>query len=141
MFVNTGRFPRSQFIQRLRVETNDPDHRQETLMCNGRFLEAMHIEPAEANFARIRPTQATLTRTLTIRRGDAGPITPQLQPIRDPGLHAQLCEIEPGEHYELEVSLSPPWKQGRIRQLLRFETGVEEEPVMDIWVKGHVTPE
>jgi len=121
------------------VETNDADHVKETLTCRGRFLEGVHAEPADAYFGRINASAATMSRTITLTRGDAGSIAPKLIPLEVPGLYAQLCEIEPGELYELEVSLSPPWKGGRIQQKLQLETGVEETPVMDVWVRGQVT--
>lgn len=101
----------------------------------------MHIDPVDASFGRIKASDATHNRTLTITPGDAGPIAPILLPFDAPGIYAQLCEIEPGERYDLEVSVSPPWKPGRLRHALRLETGVDEMPVMDVWVKGHVTPE
>jgi hypothetical protein len=41
---------------------------------------------------------------------------------------ASIREIKPGEHYELEVTLAPPFPNGRLRSAVRLSTGVSEAP-------------
>lgn len=120
------------------MTTNDPDHETETLLCKGDFLQAVYVNPSVVNLGQIAPTSPTVNRSLTLMRGDAGPIAPELLSITTPGLDAQVCEIEPGEHYELEVSFEPPHPSGKIQGALHLSTGVDEAPSMDIFVRGYV---
>ena len=137
VYVNTSRY-RTKFSKRIRVTTNDPDHAMETLLCKGEFLRAIQVDPPGLNFGQIKPTSPTVNRSLTLMRGDAGPISPELLPFSNPGLEAQICEIEPGERYELEVSFGPPYPAGKIQEVLHLMTGVDEAPQMDIHVRGYV---
>jgi hypothetical protein len=100
----------------------------------------MEVKPRAVNFGQLRRGAPTQHKTITLLRGDAGPIAPEVSLGRLPGLDAQVCEIEPGEHYELEVWLTPPWPEGRIRDSLEILTGVDEVPTMSISVSGMARP-
>ena len=98
----------------------------------------LEMKPTRVRFGKIPPDSPTLYRTVTLKRGDGGPIAPEVEPARQPGLYAQICEIEPGEHYELEISIAPPFSGGRLKDVLYLKTGVEETPEMRLLVTGTV---
>jgi len=98
------------------------------------------MSPNRVNFDRIIRHEPTRTQTVTLRRGDAGPITPEVMPARLPGLEAQVCEIEAGEHYELEISVGYPLPPGKFSDVFRVTTGVEEVPEVLLFVSGTVAP-
>lgn len=100
----------------------------------------VEIRPARVHFGKVHDGDPTQYKIVTLLRGDGGPITPKVSPGKLPNLYAQVCEIEPGEHYELELSLSPPMPGEKFRDLLRMTTGVEEAPSVTLWVTGDVTP-
>jgi len=128
------------FSKRIQVTSNDPDHPNETLQCEGRILMPLQMSPNRVNFGSISRSSATKYQVVTLTRGDGGPIAPKVSPPKQPGLHAQVCEIEPGEHYELEVSIGPPWPRDSFRDVLKLKTGVEEAPEVAISMMGNVIP-
>lgn len=122
------------------MTTNDPDHPNETLQCEGRILMPMQMSPNRVNFGNISRSEPTKNQVVTLTRGDGGPISPKVSRTRQRGLNAQVCEIEPGEHYELEISIGPPWPDGLFRDALTIKTGVEVAREMTLSVSGRVIP-
>jgi len=114
------------------VATNDPDHPTETLLCKGRILEALQMVPKYANFGRISAEVPRHEKKISLTRGDGGPLSLELGPIRTPGVEASLKEVEAGERYELLVALTGPFESERIRATLQLETGVAESPRVTI---------
>lgn len=100
----------------------------------------LELKPNRVDFGQVPRSSPTQNKAVTMLRGDGGPIAPEVLPGRQPGIHAQVCEIEPGEHYELEVSLGPPWPEGKLAEVLRLKTGVAEAPSMTVLVTGSITP-
>jgi len=139
VYFDTSRY-RDSFARPIRVETNDPSHPNETLVCKARVLQATSIDENSVQFGVVERFGPSQYKTVTIRRGDGGPISPELLPIDNPAIEAQLCEIEPGEVYELEVSVGAPWPKGRFKETITFKTGVEEDPEKSITVTGGVQP-
>ncbi len=122
------------------MQTNDPNHPNETLTCEGRVLVPVMLDPKRVNFGRITRGAQIHHKTVTLVRGDGGPISPEVLPFRQAGLDAQICEIEPGELYELELTLEPPYPNKSIRQMLRLKTGLAKAPEMTLYVTGSITP-
>ena len=81
------------------------------------------------------PTQ---TLTAVITRGDGGPLKLTMAPVIKKGLDVRLREIEPGERYELLVTLAPPLDSGSIRETVRFETGVPEASKAKLIISAHI---
>ncbi len=129
-----GTFSRDIF-----VSTNDPNHPKETLVCKGRILEALKITPKYIHFGRASP-EAPTQKTVSITRGDGGPLSPKLAPINTQGLEAKINEIKPGEHYELVATLTPPFTSTRIQATLQLETGVPQSPIATIPVHAAFGP-
>lgn len=97
-------------------------------------------KPTGVYFGQLRRNSPTKHQTITLLRGDGGPISPEVSLGRIPSIDAQICEIEPGEHYELEVWMTPPWPEGRFSDRLEISTGVDEAPTASITVAGKVLP-
>ena len=100
----------------------------------------LQMSPNRINFGSLSRNSATKYQVITLTRGDGGPIAPKVSSPLQPGINAQVCEIEPGEHYELEVSVGPPWPKDNFRGMLGLKTGVEEAPEISISVIGSVIP-
>ena len=128
------------FSRRIRVQTNDPNHPNETLTCEGRVLVPLIMDPKRVNFGRVARDAKVHNKTVNLVRGDGGPIAPEVLPFPQSGLNAKVCEIEPGELYELEITLEPPYPNESIRQMLRVKTGVEDAPQMTLYVAGSIVP-
>jgi len=114
------------------VTTNDPDHPTEALSCEGQVLEPLKMIPKYANFGQISAEVPRHEKKISLTRGDGGPLSLELDPIRTPGVEANLKEIEAGERYELLVALTGPFEAERIRATLQLETGVPESPRVTI---------
>lgn len=130
----------STFSRKITVTTNDPEHPTENLLCNGQILEPVSLSTKRVNFGRVSRKDPAPPKTVTITRGDAGPLDLKLRPVESEGLAAQLREIEPGERYELEITLSPPLKSDRVRANVIVETGIEKAPTASIPVYASVVP-
>lgn len=80
------------------------------------------------------------TAFANLRRGDGGPINPELIRPFPAGIDAKLEVVRPGELYRVHITLMPPWPNEPIRKFLRLKTGVEEAPYEQIRVVGAVVP-
>jgi len=81
-----------------------------------------------------------MTKTVEVIRGDGGVLKPTLRPVTSENIRAQLKEIEPGERYQIEVTLIPPLKNGRLRTKLVLETGLAEAPTTAFSVSAEMAP-
>ena len=124
----------------IRVTTNDPAHKSMTLTCKGSVRSALKGRALSAGFGRIGRDSGSITKTVTLERGDGGPIAPEVLPIGMPGLTAAIREVNAGEKYELDVTLSPPWPNERIRTTFNIKTGVDKSPTEQIRVSAEVDP-
>jgi hypothetical protein len=123
---------RGTFTRNIVVTTNDPSHPKETLVCKGQVLEPFNITPKLVNFGLVSPAGPARQKTLSITRGDGDALKLKLLPIKAEAVAASLNEVEPGERYELVVSLNPPLAAQRIRASLQLETGVPQSPTATI---------
>lgn len=129
---------KGSFSKRITVKTNDPEQSSITLKCEGRVLMPLELSPSRVNFGSISLGSPTQYRTISIYAGETGEIHPELVTGKYARVDAQICEIEPGQHYELQVSMGPPWKNGRVRETLRLKTGVEAAPEMSIHISSTI---
>ncbi len=126
------------YTKKVTVTTNDPKHSKEVLTCKGSVLVPFKASPRNANFQAIQDYTTPLPRTVTIKRGDGGPLQIEIVRAGKQGITAELREVKPGEHYELIVALSPPQKPGRLRSWIRVKTGVKELPETTIPVYADI---
>ena len=98
------------------------------------------MKPTRLTFGRLSYKDPCKPRTIKLTRGDGGPLNLKLLPIKTEAFTAELSEIEPGEHYELAVTLSRPYLSDRIRGNVKLETGVPEAPTVDIPIFAQITP-
>lgn len=139
MTINCSKL-RGEFSRAITVTTNDPNHARETLTCKGRILEPVNMNPKRLSFGQISRKASAQTKKVIITRGDGGPLALKLAPVESQVLAAQLREIEPGERYELEVTLTPPLDSSRVRTKLKLETGLAEAPIITIPVYASQIP-
>lgn len=124
----------------IRITTNDPRNPKTTLTCEGVIRGAFKGPAPRARFGKIDRDSGPQTKTLAIRRGDGGPITPEIGPIKGGNVTTALREITAGEHYELDVTVSPPWPNRRITTSFNVKTGVAKAPEEAVIVTADVTP-
>jgi hypothetical protein len=116
------------------LHTNDPNHPKVNFTCKGRVLVAFHLEPHAVNLGKVEPDSGPITRTITITRGDGGPLQPKVIPPKNPRVKAELHEVQPGERYTLDVTVTPPLSSGPVHGAVMVETGVSQAPVERILI-------
>lgn len=79
-------------------------------------------------FRDLKRTDDAQTQTIKIQRGDGGPLQPTLMPQVNENIAAALREVTPGELYELDITVKPPWPNQPIRGAVMIETGVPQAP-------------
>lgn len=122
------------------VQTNDRTTPQLMLDCNANVLAAVKVEPINVAFGAIDRTAGPQSRTLTLTRGDGGPIAPRVVSTGNARVTAEITEITPGEQYALVVTAGPPWPNGPLSAAIQLDTGVPEGPRETISVFGSVPP-
>lgn len=122
---------RKKFNKVITVTTNDPHNPTVKLTCAGQILEPAVIQPNRLNFGKISRQTASKKMSVTITKGDGGPITPKIKDAdKLKGIDAKLIEVEKGEKYTLEATLVPPFSGKRVTETLEIETGVADAPVV-----------
>ena len=106
----------------------------------GNVLVPFKTSPRTVNFGKLTREAGSQTKTVTITRGDGGPLQLELLPTSQENLTTELREIEPGEKYELDVTIQPPWPNNRFRSRLTLATGVPEGPRSSISLYAQITP-
>ncbi len=120
------------FTRKITVETNDPSHPSEILICKGRIMEPATLRPKRISFRQVSRKAPAQKKKIVITPGDAGPLKLKLVPVESEFFEAELREIEAGEHYELEVTLKTPLPGKSVRTNLKIETGLEQTPFITI---------
>ncbi|HNQ22355.1 MAG TPA: hypothetical protein PKK06_04605 [Phycisphaerae bacterium] len=111
------------------VNTNDPDHRRETLRCLTKVLAPFRSDPTYVAFGRIERTESERSTTVSLLRGDGGPLRIEVVRTSEPDVvRAVARELVPGERYAVDITLSAPWPKGIRRGWVRIRTGVEQAP-------------
>jgi hypothetical protein len=128
------------FTRTVTATTNDADHHKVVLTCAGSVLVPFEMKPSALSFGQLARDAGPQQKTVTITRGDGAPLALEVLPPSDPNLRASLREIEPGEHYELDVEVTPGWSQGSWRTNLMLKTGIAEVPQESIRVYGFIVP-
>ena len=110
-----------------RITSNDPLHKSMIVQCVANVLTPVKIEPIRYNFGELDRRGAAKSKAITIKRGDGGPLKLEIDRSSDAdAISAELREITPGEHYELNVSIHEPWPTKKGVGYVRIATGVPE---------------
>lgn len=137
--VSTGRRA-AKMSKAFMILTNDRDNQRVSMVCVVQVLAAVKIEPAHARFPQIKRNAGSQTMTLTLTRGDGGPLDPKVTTTGSSQITAELREIEAGERYELDIAANPPWHGRVVRGNIVLETGVEQAPREMISAFGTIEP-
>ncbi|MCP4245977.1 MAG: hypothetical protein GY778_02910 [bacterium] len=129
-----------KFIRKIQAVTNDPNHPTESLVCQGRVLVPVKFSKRFVRFPLVRMGDPAQSQTVTIERGDGGPLDLKVVSPKVAGADASLKVIEPGQRYELTVTMSPPWPVNKKRLSWKLETGVPEAPTANMLAYLNVTP-
>ena len=128
------------FDRRIKVASNDPYRRVETLRCQGRVLSPFDLESTHITLGPIPQSDVTRYRIVDLKRGDGDPIDPKVGVLDDKEIDVQICEVDPGAHYELVVAIQPQLPVGSFKKSVRLTTGVPQAPYMNVVVTGVVVP-
>lgn len=139
MSVSTAR-SKDKLNTSITLRTNDKDHASVRLVGEATVKSAMRIQPDRAAFGRVKRNSDATTKTLTLTRGDGGPINPSVHSTGRSNVSAAVREIEPNEKYELDITVAPPWPNSRINGQVLLDTGVEESPRQRVTYYGAVDP-
>jgi len=101
---------------------------------------AVKFEPEVLNLGQMSRDSGEIKKTVTIRKGDGGPIKPEIIPTTNQNTTVALREIEAGESYELDFTIAPPWPGGRLVENVRLKTGVTEAPETTFMISGSLPP-
>jgi hypothetical protein len=127
----------------LSVLTNDPVSSKVTLTSRARRLEAVRRPVSGWGFGNLARTAGPRTMSARLERGDGGPLDLRIISIEAPepaGLDGVLREIEAGQLYELEVTISPPWPNRSYAGHIKLATGVDQQPEMQINISAGIDP-
>jgi hypothetical protein len=128
------------FERKITGDTNDANQRAITLTLKGRAKVAFKADPTFINFGTIVRNAPSQKKTLVLTRGDGGPLAPEVVPSKNAPFAAVLREVTPGERYEADVTLNPPWPNDRIYGQLTVRSGVPDAPPQDIQVSAQIEP-
>jgi hypothetical protein len=133
---------------RVTVRTNDAANPRVKLVACATVKHAIKTQPLPDRFGKFtfeRFSRASAQQTMTIRliRGDGGPLQPEIRGVGllgwdasegksrlqpSPNLSAVVCELDPGERYDLTVTARPPWPAWGIHLSVIVATGVPAQP-------------
>ncbi|MBN1490308.1 MAG: DUF1573 domain-containing protein [Phycisphaerae bacterium] len=121
------------------VETNDPDHKQIQFRFVGEVKPRFELQPRSLNFGRLHADAAT-TQTLTITNMLDKPATLRNATSDSEAFFVDLREVEAGKRYELRIATVPLLNEGTNRAKITIETGVAEQPTIEVTAMAYVTP-
>jgi hypothetical protein len=142
-------FRRGQRSNWVTAYTNDAERPRVKLTTVATGRTALVFDPPWPAFGLIPRAADSQTTTVTITRGDGGPIQPRVIPTRQGSaklttLTTLVREIEAGERYELDVTAHPPWptrdrpwaRMESTKRAIWLETGVPESPLERVTVSA-----
>jgi hypothetical protein len=110
------------------------------LTCRGRVKEPVRMEPSRLGFGQVSRTAGSQSKTVVVTRGDGGPLALKLLPTEAQGVRTELREIEPGERYEIQITVTPPFKSTEVSKSVQLETGVPEAPTVTVPIHAVMRP-
>ncbi|MHC5110274.1 MAG: hypothetical protein ACYTHJ_10395 [Planctomycetota bacterium] len=98
------------------------------------------LNPQQITVGMLSPNDETKHLQAKIYRGNGGPIAPELDFVPTDQVDVKITEVVAGQEYDLDITLSPPWKVGTFRHSIGLRTGVKEAPRRGFMVMGSVLP-
>lgn len=145
-----------EISRKAKARINDATQPEITLGLKAVHHEALRMaaegRPSRGvSFDKVPRDAGPQTKTVLLTRGDGGPLCPRVRKITSdeesrtppPNVTAELRELEPGQRYELDVTVSPPWPEDKqwAHATVELETGVPEDPTAKVSVGvGGETP-
>jgi hypothetical protein len=128
------------FVRQIGVASNDRNNPSVILQGETTVLTALRKQPEVVNFGTLKRDTPEQKMTVTLTRGDGGPLRLRISSIGHSQIKPELREIEAGEKYELDVTIGPPWPNGMLQGAVVLETGVEQVPLETFHVFASVVP-
>lgn len=126
--------------KQITLTSNDRQNVTTSLQGETTVLSGVRLQPEVVTFAQVKRDSEEQKQTVTITRGDGGPLSPKIVAPANPQIKTELREIEAGEKYELDVRIVPPWPNGSLQGVVVLETGIEQAPRENIRVTANITP-
>ncbi len=130
----TGSFPfaidsnklRGKYQKAITVTSDDPINGEVRLQLKGECKRYVDIMPAAANFGRVYGGEAS-KRVLNVTNNTDKPLELELDVPADSPFQYKLVEVDPGQKYEIEVSVAGVKATGSIRSAAVLKTNVPSQ--------------
>lgn len=113
-----------------------------TLQIKGEVWQPVQATPSSASFGRLTAdtmNDSTLERKLTVvNNTEAKAVLADIK-SSSPSFKATVKELDPGKKFELTVSIVPPLAPGVVSGTIDLNTGLTENPRLQIPVSAYVT--
>ncbi|PTX91724.1 DUF1573 domain-containing protein [Opitutus sp. ER46] len=122
------------------VVTDDPRQPRIGLELKADIWTPLSLSQPTLLFPALSSPDATMTRSITLRREVEGTLAVTKLQSSNPRFAAAAREISPGKEYELTVTLVPPLAEGTHTGRITLETGLAELPTLQVPVVAIVLP-
>ena len=122
------------------VESNDPLQPERTLQLKGVVWHPIDIDPASAAFSGVLDNPTNLSRTVHIINREAGPLLLGAAKSSQRTIAAEIITNEPGQSYDLKVSLVPPLGAGHVFGQVVIPTSSKTMPTLEVPVWAVAQP-
>ncbi len=124
----------------MRILSDDPCYPEIELLCHAKVLIPVIVDIDRVSFGRVDRDGQPAPKTISLARGDGGPISPRVIPPTEDWLATTIREIEPGERYALDVVPKPPYPNRPTMAVLHIATGVAQLPQIIVRVSASFSP-
>jgi hypothetical protein len=123
---------------KLTIKSNDPANPELTFMLNGFVRRSVQMDPAYGVGFRMLDPNENRTQTVKLTNQELAPMNPQLKPLASGKFSAELRTLQPGREYEVAITTKPPFSREAVVDKLLIDTGLEQEPTLEVVVRGEV---
>ena len=129
----TGRFRKT-----IAVTTNVPGYESIQFALSGTVKRYIDVEPDQVFFGRLTGNKP-LTKTVTFTNNTDKPLELNLAEVPDNDNFAYNLEAtEPGRSFTLTVTATPPFVPGRVQDIVKLSTNIEQQKDMSLRVLATV---
>ena len=129
---------RSKFKKSVTVTTDDPVNGQVRLVLRGTVKQYVEVQPYDVRFGRLTGKEAR-SKVLTITSNVEKPLEINLgaKPANKSFTY-EIKEVEPGKKFSLTVTAQPPFEPGRVKDMLKINTNVDQQKTVDVRISAMV---